>query len=219
MKAIRHFLSLVIVLLAAGAARANVISWNTWTSDSTGSLVVGSTPVTVSLATSNYHADIPNYPSWTPASSWADGTIVNNAPVPANGIIQLTGGTTDVNTLSFSTPITDPVVAIWSLGGGSTSASFVFDETPHFVAGGPNAEYGGSAITVSGNVVSGIEGNGTVQFLGTFSSITWTNPQYEDWYGFNVGVAGLATVPEPSSLVLMLASAACLGLTRAVRRK
>jgi hypothetical protein len=219
MKVIRHFFSLVIVLLAAGAARADMISWNTWTSDSTGSLVVGSTPVTVSFSTNNFHADIASYPSWTPTSSYADGTIVNNAPVAANGIMQLIGGTTDVNTLSFSTPITDPVVAIWSLGGGSTSASFVFDETPHLVAGGPNAEYGGSSITVAGNVVSGIEGNGTVQFLGTFSSITWTNPQAEDWYGFNAGVAGISTVPEPSSFVLMIASAACLGLARVVRRK
>jgi hypothetical protein len=209
----------VLLMTAAGGARADLISWNTWTSDSTGTMTVGMTPISVGFATTNYHAAIPNYPSWTPTSTYADGTIVNKAPVAANGIMQLDGGTDALNTLTFSTPVTNPVVAIWSLGAGGTPASFVFDATPTFVAGGPSAEYGGSAITVSGDVVSGSEGNGTVQFLGTYSSITWTNPQFEFWYGFNVGVAGVATaVPEPSSAFLVLACAACLGLTRVVRK-
>jgi hypothetical protein len=220
MKAIRHFTAVAIVLMtAAGSARASEISWNTRTSDSGGSMVLRSTPISVGFATTNYHADVANYPSWTPTSSYADGAIVNNAPIPSNGIMQLDGGTDALNTLSFSTPVTDPVIAIWSLGAGGTPASFVFGATPTFVAGGPSAEFGGSAITVSGNVVSGAEGNGTVQFLGTYSSITWTNPGSEFWYGFNVGVAGVASVPEPGTFVLMLAGVACLGLTRAVRRK
>jgi PEP-CTERM motif len=220
MNAVRYFYALAIVLVAAaGSAQAGEISWNTWTSNTSGSITVGSTPISVGFATTNYSADIANYPSWTPSKSYADGTIVDNAPVASNGIIQLLGGTDALNTLSFSTPITDPVVAIWSLGSGGAPASFVFGATPTFVAGGPSAEYGGSAITVSGDVVSGAEGNGTVEFIGTFSSITWTNPQFEDWYGFNVGVAGVASVPEPSTFVLTLAGVACLGLTRAVRRK
>jgi hypothetical protein len=131
--------------------------------------------------------------------------------------MQLDGGTTALNTLSFSVPITNPVVAIWSLGAGGTPASFVFGQTPNFVAGGPSAEYGGSAISVSGNTVSGAEGNGTVRFLGTYSSITWTNPQFEFWYGFNVGVAGVAAVPEPGPLALGLTGIACFGLAWTVR--
>jgi hypothetical protein len=182
-------------------------------------MTVGSTPISVGFATTNYHTNISNYPSWTPTSTYADGTIVNNAPVASNGIMQLDGGTNAVNTLSFSSPVTNPVIAIWSLGASGTPASFVFGPTPTFVAGGPSAEYGGSAITVNGNVVSGAEGNGTVQFLGTYSSITWTNPQFEFWYGFDVGVAGLASVPEPNAFVLTVAGAACIGLTRAMRRK
>ncbi len=167
MKTVRHLFVLAIVLIAAaGSAQADVIDWNTWTSDSSGSMTVGTTPISVSFATTNYHADIANYPSWTPTSSYADGTIVNNAPVASNGIMQLDGGTDALNTLSFSTPVTNPVVAIWSLGAGGTTASFVFGPTPIFVAGGPSAEYGGSAITVSGNVVSAPRATGLWNFSG-----------------------------------------------------
>jgi hypothetical protein len=51
--------------------------------------------------------------------------------------------------------------------------------------------------------VSGIEGNGTVEFLGTFSNISWTNPVNEFWYGFNVGTAESAPVPEPGTMMLL----------------
>ena len=87
-----------------------------------------------------------------------------------------------------------------------------------FVAGGPGAEYGGSSIAVSGNDVVGTEGDGTVQFIGTFTSISWTNPVAEDWYGFNVGVAGVAAaVPEPGEMGMLLAGLTLTGL--AVRRR
>ena len=61
---------------------------------------------------------VPNYPSYTPNSTFADGTIVDNAPVPANNIIQLFGGTDALNTVTFATPVVNPVMAIWSLGQG-----------------------------------------------------------------------------------------------------
>ena len=221
MKSMTRVAALTFVLVAAGtAAKADLISWNTWTSDSGGSMVVGLTPVTVTFSTASYHQDIANYPSWTPASTYADGVVVGNAPVSSNGIMQLTGGNSNLNTLTFSTPVLNPDIAIWSLGSGGVPASFVFNATPVFVAGGPSAEYGGSAITVSGNTVSGSEGNGTVQFLGSFSTISWINPAYENWYGFNVGAPSVGVaVPEPSSAILMLAGAVCFVAARVFRRK
>jgi hypothetical protein len=162
---------------------------------------------------------VSTYPSYQPSTSWADGVIVNNAPVAANGIIQLEGGTNAIQTLTFSQAVVNPVFAIWSLGGGSTSASFVFNQTPTFVAGGKNNEYGGAAISVSSNTVSGVEGNGTVEFLGTYTSITWTNPLFENWYGFNVGFASVAPVPEPSTWVLMILGFAGIGAMTYCRRK
>src|SRR5215467_7059620 len=113
---------------------------------------------------------------------------------------------TGTNTIRFSTPVVDPVMAIWSLGQGGAPASFVFTASEPFTiqSGGPSNEFGGSSITQSGNVVNGVEGNGTIRFSGTFSEITWTNPQSEFFYGFTAGVAGgLTPVPEPSTWLLV----------------
>ena len=96
-------------------------------------------------------------------------------------------------------------------------ASFNFiDATPTLVSGGPSAEYVGSAITVDGNNVLGTEGNGTVMFKGTYTSISWTNPIFENWYGFDVGIAEIASVPEPETYPMLLAG---LGLLGSVARR
>jgi hypothetical protein len=57
-----------------------------------------------------------------------------------------------------------------------------------------------------------------VQFIGTYNSISWTNPVYEYWYGFDAGVAGVAAVPEPETYVLMLAGLAGVGFMARRRR-
>ena len=97
-----------------------------------------------------------------------------------------------MDTITFSKPVVNPVMAIWSLGAPGTTASFNFTASEPFTieSGGPSAEFGGSAIFVcSGNslAVCGTEGNGTIQFQGTFSTISWTNPAFENYYGFALG--------------------------------
>lgn len=209
-------LAIAAALVCAGSAQAAPIDWNTWTSTSAGSISTTSGTIGVTYAGPAYNVFNP-YPSYTPIGTFADGVIVDNAPTPSNGILQIKGGSTAVQTLTFSQAVVDPVMAIWSLGQPGITAKFSFiGATPTFVSGGPNAEYGGSAIVVSGNDVSGTEGNGTVQFKGTFTSISWTNPVFEDWYGFDVGVAGV--VPEPETYALMLAGLAALGFMARRRR-
>jgi hypothetical protein len=58
--------------------------------------------------------------------------------------------------------------------------------------------------------VFGNEGNGTIVFNGTFSSITWTNPTYENWYDVTVGAANGVPEPPATSLVGIGATAVLL---------
>ena len=194
--------------LACGVTQAAPIDWNAWSSATGGTIAPDSVGVTFSIAgTGSVDNLVPNYPSYTPTGTYADGTVVNNAPVKTDNIIQLVGGNSNINTVTFSKPVVNPVMAIWSLGAGGNQAQFDFiNATPTLVTGGPSAEYGGSSISVSGKNVLGTEGNGTVQFLGTFTSLSWTNPVAENWYGFDVGIAGVGgggPVPEPPTLALL----------------
>jgi len=109
-------------------------------------------------------------------------------------------------------------MAIWSLGQPGLTASFNFLQTPTFVTGGPNADYGGAPISVNGNIVSGAEGNGTIQFLGTFSSLSWINRTFENWYAFTVGTQ-VAAVPEPSSWLMMILGFCGVGFMASRRKR
>jgi len=213
---VRKILLAGLCSLALGSvateASAATITWNTWNTSSTGTM--GSVNVTY-----NGPANLmTNYPSYTPTTTFADGTIVNNAPQSTNNILQIFGGNSNIYTMSFSQALINPVMAIWSLGQGGDPTSFVFTQTPTFVVGGPSAEYGGQAITVVGNTVGGVEGNGTIEFLGTFSSISWSNPQFENWYGFNVGYTAVSPVPEPSTWGMMIMGFLGLGYLAYRRR-
>jgi hypothetical protein len=209
-------------LTSAGSAQADVIDWATWTATSTGYPTGGgATGSTAAGVTITYQGEllsvVANYPSWTPNGSYVGGTV-GNAPPVSGGILQLQGGfnPAPTDTITFSTPVTNPVFAIWSLGQTGIDASFNFNAPFTIEAGGPSAEYNGNPITTSGgNVVSGIEGNGTIQFIGTYTQISWTNPVNEYWYGFTVGVDA---APEPGTWMMMILGFAGIGFM-AYRRK
>jgi hypothetical protein len=83
--------------------------------------------------------------NWAPDSSFVGGSSTTS-PSSVGDIITIAGLFTGTNTVSFSSPVVDPLLAIWSLGAPGLPASFSFAETPTFEAGGPNAQFGGSAI-------------------------------------------------------------------------
>ena len=130
--------------------------------------------------------------------------------LPVGGIIQLFGGQFGLtDTITFSQAVTNPVMAIWSLGQGGDTAEFDFAQPYSIQAGGPSAEYGGSTIVVCiDGGVCGTEGNGTIEFLGTYTQLSWTNPVFENWYGFTVGVAA---TPLPSTWTMLIAGFIALG--------
>ena len=217
------FIGIVAISLfsavAAQSASATSIDWTTWSSNSAGTIGGLGITITFSGEMSGLSA---GYPSWMPTSTFSGGTV-GNAPPSSGGMIRLTGGTTTVDMVTFSKPVVNPVMAIWSLGQGGLTASFNFTASEPFTieSGGPSAEYGGSTIFVcSGNplAVCGTEGNGTIQFQGTFSTISWTNPVFENYYGFTIGApSSTSVVPEPASVLLVASGLA--GVLRLRRRK
>lgn len=150
-----------------------------------------------------------NSSNWSPATTWQGGPVTN-AP-PDNSGIRLIGGNSDlVDTLTFSAPVLNPVLAIVSLGQAGTPASFHFDTSSFTLfGGGPSSNWGGGPLSFTGNVVFGAEGNGLVMFNGLVSEISWTNPQSENFYAFTVGEVG--AVPEPSTWLMMIAGFLGLG--------
>src|SRR5664279_1541126 len=88
-----------------GTADAALIDWTQWNTPTaygaSGGAVTGSGGI-------SYAGELQNLffgsPSWGPPGTFNGGTI-SNAPPPAGGIIQLFGGGTTTDTISFATPV------------------------------------------------------------------------------------------------------------------
>ena len=214
--------ALVLVMGMAGLSFGGVIDWANWTTTSGPDTVDGAgASYTVSYngelnfaqinntGTIYYYTDPSHFPVGAPYTS----TTVSNLP-PTSDIIAIVGdGTT--HTITFTGPVTNPVMAIVSLGQPSLHTSYNFDQPFTILSDGPGW-WGspGTLLNPSGNVLQGIEGDGTIQFIGTYSTITWTGSNGEVWNGFTVGVP----VPVPPTALLLGSGLLGLGLLR-FRRK
>ncbi len=237
-KMIRVSLCVASVTAAFGAAvpaSASVVYWTDWTSftassptnsntgSANGTITAGASSADVTYVgqvTNNTSVNNAASSPWLPAGSFSGGTVDNAPNFP--DIIGLNGGSDPLiqGTINFSQAVTDPVIAIWSLGSSQALAGFDFTNllTPVCEGGGASAQYGGSAISCSSNIVSGGEGNGVVQFNGTFNTLSWTNPQNENWYGFTVGVSDVTAretpIPAPQTFALVALGLAAMGALR-----
>jgi hypothetical protein len=180
-KALNLFSAAVVCSAAFIASTSDALAttmWTDWTEIAFGD--PGSASGTLGSTTISYSGEVIGNSNingtstiWNPESTYVGG-LVDTSPDSVGDHIAL-NGSTNTSTISFSTPVLDPVIAIWSLGQPGATASFTYDATPILQVGGPNSIYGGSSIIIDGNTVSGNEGNGVILFDGVISSISFTN--------------------------------------------
>src|SRR5262249_45501321 len=143
----------VLVLVACFAsvtltAHADTFVWANWTSFTAGANAgaaggaTGSMPG-FTIAYSGQISQLSGGPSWNPAATWIGGVVGNGPPVGASSIHMQGGPNSGIETITFSGPVVNPVLAIWSLGSPSTQTSFDFNSSEPFTiaGGGPNAEF------------------------------------------------------------------------------
>lgn len=160
----------------------------------------------------------------TDNSYWAgynyNGTtyISENVPdLPTNSDrIGVGGYAIPSQNLTFSSPVSNIVMNIWSLGDDQGNlGTWAFDQ-PFVILSQNTGQYPFEPFALQpapGNTLNGHEGLGTIQFTGTFSSLSWTVVNPEVYAVWNIGVTsaappGPSPVPEPGQVaasILLLA--------------
>jgi hypothetical protein len=198
------------VALTAQAATYYYVDWtsaNVAQGTASGTITIpGSAPVTVTFQAVNpggtpgnlYGAQTSggiNY--WIPSTPYVSAQVSN--PPPDSDILQLAGGQNQTYVVTLSQPIKDPIMAIVSLGAPGTSVDYVFTAPFTIVSQGAGYWGNGPLTALPGNILRGQEGHGTIQFLGTFSTFSWTVPVPEVWHGFTFGVRTTPVIePNPT---------------------
>ena len=77
--------------------------------------------------------------------------------------------------------------------------------------------WGGGTLLQTGNSVTGYEGDGLLQFIGTYNDIAFTTPNYEYYYGTTVRDP-VSEIPEPEVYVMLLMGLGWLGFSACCRK-
>ena len=196
MRAAAAVLALAPMALHGPVLALDEVNWTDWTSGSaTGAAGTVALPtgrgVDVTFAGQSHQVftgALPQ-PYWGPSTTYT-GTRYSNPP-PNSDLIVIAGGPGSGRmTLSFSEAVTNPVLAIASLGltnpdrTVNIQTSMLFDQPFEVMSNGPNFYAGGQFtpfISVPGtpNALYGTESSGVIRFRGTFTELSWTSPLAE----------------------------------------
>jgi hypothetical protein len=121
--------------------------------------------------------------------------------------------------VTFSSPVNNLIMDIVSLGQPGIGTKYTFTSPFTILNIGPSNEFGGGTATLSesGNTLTGVEGDGIIEFAGPISSLSWTASNPEFWNGFTFGAESPATstVPEPAYPLLIIGTSfIALGIKR-----
>jgi len=205
------------MLFAAMSAHAVSVNWASLTSDDpnagtvTGTVQTSSGPVTAVYSGGDLFDQLNNTGTnyWSPPD-FTQGVV--NPPLTSD-IIALSDANT--GTLTFSAPVTNVFMAFNSYNGAEVTFSSPFKIISQGCA------YWGCGTFVPNANNTGFYGNsetvGVLEFLGTFTSISFTDTVTEDWHGFTFGVS---PAPEAPTWVAMLLGFGLAGAgLRMARRK
>lgn len=207
----------LISAFAPATAAAAPVYWTDWVSASAGNsgsasgiiTLADSSTVNVAYSGGLYSAQISGGANYWSPNAYTSATV-DNAPDSLNTDILRLGQGTPMNTITFSTPVTNPIMAVVSFNG----PSWTFD-APFTVLSSGCGYWGCDTLNSgNGNILSSThlgEGHGTLQFLGTFSSISWAENGAENWRGITVGVSDVSPVPVPAAAWLFGSALAGLG--------
>lgn len=157
-----------------------------------------------------------------PTSTYTSSTV-SNAPSDG-GMIAINGTPGTTHVFTFSTPVTDLIFSEVSMGQPGIATTYNFNNQFTVLSCGPNAFFGGGCfnqpVGTTTNILSGNEADGTIEFLGPITTLSFTASNPEFWNGFDIGLLSQTTTnvtPEPGTFVL--AGTGLAGLLGIVRRR
>ncbi|HEY4321393.1 MAG TPA: PEP-CTERM sorting domain-containing protein [Gemmatimonadales bacterium] len=161
---------------------------------------------------------------WSPADAYLQGGIVN-APDAGGNLAFIQMNDAFSGTITFGSVVHNPLVAWISVGQSGIPIELNFGNSPFtLISDNTTADIGAGScpyytcgtnnvgINNTSSALIGTEFSGVMEFLGDYTSISFTGgapagattPPDEFWYGFTVGINGPeSATPEPGTMAMM----------------